>query len=169
MNSARKKADAQVAHGGQAKHAQGCEINHRGSEFIVPPFVGGRSAPFGGPVVHCGETMKHFAIVSLALLLAAPVANSQFKGGRPSRPFFDSTATPRIVTKVPFNGGFYSIMIVPVDTSNIDNMPIFTPYPQFGYPGKIVRLRRDSLQHLLPDSVLKLSPVPKERQEHDLP
>ena len=61
-----------------------------------------------------------------------------------------------IVTKVPFDGRNYFIKIVPVDTGNVDRMPI--------YSGRWDRplIWNDSLQHLLPDSILNIL---RERQK----
>jgi len=69
---------------------------------------------------------------------------------RPPGPPPDSSLT--IVTKVPFNGRNYFIRIVPVDSSFHDPMPMFNPER-----GRMI-FWRDSLERLLPDSLLRLLP-----------
>ena len=66
------------------------------------------------------------------------------------RPSADSSV--KIITKVPFNGRYYFIRIVPVDSSFHDPMPMYNPRHQ------PMLFWRDSLQHLMPDSLLRLLP-----------
>ena len=73
-------------------------------------------------------------------------------------PVFPSDSSLAIVTKVPFNGRNYFIRIVPVDSSFHDPMPIFNPER-----GRTV-FWMDSLQRLLPDSLLRLLPRNRGRQ-----
>ena len=60
-----------------------------------------------------------------------------------------------IITKIPFEGTNYFIKIVPLDSSNIDHMPMYDPER-----GGVI-FWKDSLRRLLPDTVLRL--VPKGR------
>jgi hypothetical protein len=66
----------------------------------------------------------------------------------------DSSAVT-IVTKVPLNGTNYFITIVPVDSTNIDNMPIVGPNHRVDHVYPLI----DSIKlNMLPDSILKLLP-----------
>ncbi|HUI09660.1 MAG TPA: hypothetical protein VL221_04980 [Bacteroidota bacterium] len=55
----------------------------------------------------------------------------------------------RVITSVPFNGMRYFIAIAPLDTMNIDHMPIA------GRPPAWKGSRPDSAWHLPPDSLLR--------------
>ena len=57
-----------------------------------------------------------------------------------------------IITKIPFNGANYFIKIVPLDPALIELMPIYNP------EGGRSIIWKDSLQRLLPDSLLKYLP-----------
>jgi len=87
-----------------------------------------------------------FMILVFLPVLATPQKTAKQKSDTVQRnnPALD------IVTKVPFNGQYYFIRIAPVDSGNPDNMPIATP-------GQRSRpfIWYDSLQRLLPDSILK--------------
>lgn len=90
------------------------------------------------------------SLVALGLLLlCASAGNAQGPGRRAPRtqPRRDSAFT--IITKVPFRGQYYYIKIIPLDTGNRDHMPILNPNR------RNTLLWRDSLQHLLPDSILQ--------------
>ena len=58
----------------------------------------------------------------------------------------------KIVTKVPFRGMNYFITIVPVDSTNIDKMPMYDPQSR----GTVIW--KDSVQRLFPDSILHFLP-----------
>jgi hypothetical protein len=58
----------------------------------------------------------------------------------------------RIITTTPFQGKNYFIMIVPIDSGNVYKMPIYNP----NRPRPM--LWKDSLQRLLPDTVLRFLP-----------
>jgi len=88
-------------------------------------------------------------ILACSVILVAVATNAQTVAPR----IIDSSAV-RIITKVPFNGMNYFITIVPVDSTNIDNMPILDPSQKFSQ----FYVWRDSLQRMLPDSILKLLP-----------
>ena len=60
--------------------------------------------------------------------------------------------TTSIITSVPFNGMRYFIKIVPLGTTNIDNMPIVPRESDH------LMIWKDSLRYLLPDSILKQLP-----------
>ena len=65
----------------------------------------------------------------------------------------DSTSPITVIlTNHPFNGVNYFIKIVPIDMSIVDPMPIYNP------KGSRAIIWRDSLQRLLPDSLLKYLP-----------
>ncbi len=64
------------------------------------------------------------------------------------------SAAVTIVTKVPFNGMNYFITIVPIDSSSVAKMPTYDPTPK----RKKTFVWNDSLQFMLPDSVLNLLP-----------
>jgi hypothetical protein len=92
-------------------------------------------------------------LVILLVLFSVSDGSAQERSSRSlrlQRPPSDSSLT--IVTKVPFNGRYYFIRIVPVDSSFHDPMPMYNSRHQPMF------LWRDSLQHLLPDSLLKLLP-----------
>lgn len=89
----------------------------------------------------------HIRRLILAMILGTAISSSLF--AQPNRRFQDSSMT--IVTKVPFEGRNYFITIVPIDTTNFDNMPIVGGTPR---PTTTI-IWRDSIQRLLPDSVVR--------------
>ena len=65
------------------------------------------------------------------------------------------SSTVRITTKVPFQGKDYFIVIVPMDSSIADRMPVYNPYHAPQRPSSW----QDSLRLVPADSILKLLPT----------
>jgi len=106
----------------------------------------------------------HFVLL-IALALTARTAFGQSKQRRMLPAIIDSAGSIVPVSKVPFDGKYYYIKLVPVDSSNIDNMPMFAPNLNVPPSGLKIFIRRDSLQHLHPDSIFRLSPTPGETEK----
>lgn len=103
-------------------------------------------------------------MIALLLLGTLPVcftALAQTQGQSAIRQMPDSVTVPMadssspvtvILTNVPFNGVNYFIKIVPIDTPFVDRMPMVNPRRDRSI------IWRDSLQRLLPDTLLKFLP-----------
>ena len=89
-------------------------------------------------------------LLIVCLFLLSGLGKTQTKSRQVPDTLQTADTSLTIITKVPFNGRYYFIRIVPVDSGNPDNMPIVGP-------GNRNRnyIWDDSLQGLLPDSVLK--------------
>jgi hypothetical protein len=83
------------------------------------------------------------------LVFLAPAVVAQQKTQRQVPPTRDSVTS--IITKVPFEGRYYFITIVPTDTTFTDHMPIYG-----GRRSRPVIIWRDSLQRMFPDSILNM-------------
>lgn len=64
------------------------------------------------------------------------------------------SSTVGIITRVPFNGTDYFIAIAPLDSTNIDNMPIVSPFPMRRRGVLLI----DSLARMFQDSLIRKSP-----------
>jgi len=60
-----------------------------------------------------------------------------------------------VITKVPFEGRYYFIKIVPVDTTASIPMPVYNPETRWMYAAA------ESLRYLIPDSLMQLLPEMK--------
>ncbi len=103
--------------------------------------------------------ISRLLVTTMLVLSLASLATAQ---ERPSRPRPDrglisthADSIPnatRIITTVPFQGKNYFIMILPIDSSNVYKMPIYNP----NRPRPI--FWKDSLQRMLPDTLLRFLP-----------
>lgn len=96
----------------------------------------------------------HFASRAALVLLGALVLSlpGAAQDTAQARRFPGQSLPPRVITSVPFNGMRYFIAITPVDTSNIDHMPIVGRRPD--WPD--VWIERNI--PILPDSLLRRFP-----------
>jgi hypothetical protein len=88
-------------------------------------------------------------LISVLLVLQAPAVTAQQKAHRPAPSTKDSSTS--IITKIPFEGRYYFITIVPADSAFTDHMPIYS-----GRPSQGVLVWRDSLQRIFRDSILNM-------------
>lgn len=102
--------------------------------------------------------MRHSMIVIFQTCLLFLIHYSVFaqKNVNPQRAPSKNNLTT-IVTKVPFNGVYYYLKISPIDVH--DHIPVYNPQTE----NEIVW--NDSLQRLLPDSILKQLPEQKNKHQ----
>jgi hypothetical protein len=86
----------------------------------------------------CAEFLGLLLILSWTIAHMAPKAHPILRDSVPS-----------IITKAPFDGRKYLITIVPVDTTISNHMPVYG-----GAHPRLMMIRRDSLRHLPPDTIL---------------
>jgi len=96
------------------------------------------------------RTVDRAALLLLAVtaLLRIGTAQDSTQVRRPRA----QSSPQRIITSVPFNGMRYFIAIAPLDTGNIDHMPMV------GIPTGEMSVRIDSNIRILPDSLLRRLP-----------
>jgi hypothetical protein len=86
-----------------------------------------------------------------AFLVTLGVFSANAQEGVPTIP---DSAIFTIITKVPFNGRDYFIAIAPLDSTNIDNMPIVSPYVIRRKGARLI----DSLEGMIQDSLIQRFP-----------
>lgn len=105
------------------------------------------------------RSLSLFIPLTALLIHFVSVAQNQIKALPPTSADSSKTITrdsashiTTIITKVPFRGTNYFIKIVPIDTADIDQMPSYNPERDQ------ILIRRDTLQHLFRDWLLKRPP-----------
>ncbi|MCX6120973.1 MAG: hypothetical protein NTX44_05095 [Ignavibacteriales bacterium] len=95
--------------------------------------------------------MKYIAFVLVTLINSISLCTGEEKQ--------KDTSSLNIITKVPFNGQYYFIQITPIEKGNRDHMPMVGGK---SIPNQKTLFWNDSLQHILPDSILHmLKDIPK--------
>jgi len=95
--------------------------------------------------------MKYIAFILMTLISSISICTS--------REIQKDTSSLNIITKVPFNGQYYFIKITPIEKGNRDHMPMIGGKST---PSQKTLFWNDSLQHILPDSILQmLKEIPK--------
>jgi hypothetical protein len=90
-----------------------------------------------------GLSMERIGYILAILLLGVSVCFGQTKQ--------DDSTSLNIITKVTFHGQYYFIRITPIDKGNRDHMPMFG---NKSMPKQNTIFWKDSLQHMLPDSII---------------
>jgi hypothetical protein len=128
-------------------------VKENGVVAEKPNGIPRQSSQFLSTNLYRAERVKRVTVFRLllsVLVLASSSAVAQDKSRPTVAPPPDSSSRAvTIITKVPFDGVNYFIKIVPLDTTVRDRMPIYNPV------ARRTLIWTDSLQHLLPDSLLK--------------